>query len=104
MLMRKVIIPNEIIGVLPIKSEIAPENNWMIANGNMKAGMVINKSPGRTLNSPDSTPNKTNITFPVIGPNANNTYITPSKIMALVFSLFSLLSLNPFYHSLLLLI
>ncbi len=50
--------PPRITGVLPLASEIAPENSCIIAFGIVAMGIIISKSFGLTLNSVDRVPKK----------------------------------------------
>jgi hypothetical protein len=70
--------PRRIMGILPLISEIAPENNWIIAKGNMNEGIVINNALGITENSIERTRKSTRITLPVSGPKAYRIKISNS--------------------------
>lgn len=84
----KIINPKIITLNLPFTSETAPENNWIIANGTIKAGIDIKIAFGVTSNSVESTPKRTKITFPVTGPKPKRRYIIN---LVNLFSLFELI-------------
>ncbi len=75
----KITSPASITGKRPLTSDIAPENSWTTANGNMNAGMAISIAVGSTANSKERGANRTRTTLPVIGPNAKRRNITTSR-------------------------